>query len=72
MFAQIGLDPFPDDREHMAEREHFAVFRFVAYLAPTRVIAILLAAALVASDRLDMAVRVRADPHRTPRSKPAE
>jgi hypothetical protein len=63
---QIGLDALPDRRKNTAKSQHLAVFRLVADLAPPRVIAILLAAALVPSDRLDMAVWIGADPYRSP------
>src|SRR5690242_5648389 len=46
---QIGLDALPDRRKNTAKNQHLAVFRLVADLAPTRMIAVLLAAALVAS-----------------------
>jgi hypothetical protein len=63
---QIGPDPLPDGRQHPAESQHLAVFRLVADLAPTRMIAILLAAALVPTHRLDVAIGIGTDPHRGP------
>ena len=63
---QIGFDALPDRRQNPAKRQHLAVFRLVADLAPTRVIAVLLAAALVPSGRLDMAVWIGTDPYRSP------
>src|SRR5438270_2589708 len=63
---EIGFDALPDGRQNPAKRQHLAVFRLVANLAPTRVIAVLLAAALVPSGRLDMAVWIGTDPYRSP------
>ena len=60
------LDPGADQRQRPAEDQHLAVFRLVAHLAPARVIAVLLAAALVAPGRLDVPVRVGTDPHLGP------
>src|SRR5690349_17563794 len=55
---QIDLDTLADDRKDTAKSQHLAVLGFVADLAPPGVIAILLAAAIVASGRLNVAVRV--------------
>jgi hypothetical protein len=63
---QIGPDALPDCRKNTAKDQHLAVFRLVADLAPTRVIAVLLAAALVPSERLDMAAWIGTDPDRGP------
>ena len=60
---QIRFDAGADQRQRLGEDQQLAVFRLVAHFAPARVIAVLLAAALVAAGRLQMAVRVEADPH---------
>src|SRR5437763_6712051 len=60
--AQVLLDPLPEPGQCLAERQHAAEFGFVAYLAPSRMVAVLLPAASVPSGRLDMAVGVLGDP----------
>src|SRR5262245_40974374 len=58
-----------DARECLRERDETAVLHFVADLAPARVITILFAAARVATGRLQMTARIRADPHIGPRRR---
>src|SRR5262245_66222131 len=58
-----------DARERLRERDETAVLHFVADLAPTREITILFAAACVATGRLQVAARIRADPHIGPRRR---
>src|SRR5882672_11386562 len=65
--AHVALDALADLRKDLAELEHAAEFRRVARVAVQRVVAVLLATARVAGGGLDVAVRVRADPHVGPR-----
>jgi hypothetical protein len=58
-----------DARERLRERDETAVLHFVADLAPARVITILLAAPRVATGRLQVAARIRADPDIGPRRR---
>src|SRR6476620_7031605 len=63
---EVGVRPPPDRRQRVCERDHAVVLGLVAYLAPARVIAILLPAARVPASGLEMPARVRANPHITP------
>ena len=56
-------------RQGLAERDHFVVLGRVADFAPARVIVILLAAAGVFADGLNVAVSQRANPHVGPRRR---
>src|SRR5581483_4557300 len=67
--AQVALDALADLRKDLAELEHAAELRPVARVAVQRVIAVLLASARVARGDLDVALRVRADPHLGPRRR---
>ena len=60
--GEILLDLRADARQHAAEQQHLAVLRLVAHLAPARMVAVLLAPARIAPDRLQMAVGMAADP----------
>ena len=71
---KIPPDAPANARQGSGESREPPVLRFVARLAPALVIAVLLAASRVATGRLDVALRVRADPHAPPggwNSKPA-
>ena len=59
---EIGLDPLAQLRQRLAEVGAAIVFRRLLLLAEAGVIAILLAALVVIAGRLDMAVRVGAEP----------
>ena len=59
---EIGLDPLPELRQRLAKAPAAIIFRRLLLLAEAGVIAILLAALVVIADRLDVAVRVRAEP----------
>ena len=63
---QIGFDTGADQRQDASERQKLCVFRLVAHLAPARMVAVLLAPARVAAGRLQMTVRVGANPHLGP------
>ena len=67
--AQVAFGALPDGRQHLAQVEHVAKFRLVARIAITRMVAVLLAAAGIARGGLDMAFRIRADPHVGPRRR---
>jgi hypothetical protein len=54
---QVAVYPAPDFRQGLAEDDHLFVLVFVAHLAPTIMIAILFAAAIIASGRLNVAIR---------------
>ena len=60
---EVAAQSPPQLRERFAERDHAVELRVVAQHAPLRVIAVLLAPPRVAAGRLQMSVRVRADPH---------
>ena len=70
---EVGLHALPDPRQRRAELEHALELAGVARQPPVGVIAVLLAAARVASGRLQVAVRLRADPDlsRRPAESPA-
>src|ERR1051326_4864490 len=70
--AQMGVDALPDTRQHTAEHPHPVEFGFVPRLAPARMITILFASPRIATSRLDVPVRERADPHRCPRRRYGE
>src|ERR1700719_593802 len=70
--AQIRLDAVPDQRQCLAETEHMLEFGFVTHLTPARMVAVLLAPAGIAPDRLEMAIRVGADPHLCPGRRDGE
>jgi hypothetical protein len=53
-------------RQRLREADHPVVLRLVAHGAPVRVVAVLLASACVAPCRLQVAPRIRADPHVVP------
>src|SRR5690606_33095169 len=59
---QVLVDAAAYARQAFGEIHEAFIFRLVAHLVPFRVIEILLAAARIASRRLDMAARFRADP----------
>src|SRR5262249_6693608 len=61
--GQVLLDPPAEARQGPGEGDHAVVLRLVADLAPARVVAVLLAAAVVAPGRLEVAVGDGADPH---------
>ena len=61
--CQVILDPRPDLRQHFAEHQQLAVLAFVAHFAPARVVAILLPAACITADRLQMTIGPRTDPY---------
>ena len=56
-------------RQRLREADHPVVLRFVAHLAPLRVIAILLAPARVAPGRLQVTARIGTDPDVRPRRR---
>ena len=60
--ADVLFDARPDGGEHAAEDQHLRIFRLVPRLSPFRMVAVLLAAAGVAADGLQVAVAVGADP----------
>ena len=60
---QVLFHPRPDLRQCLAEEKHLSVFSFITHFAPARMVAILFAATCIASDRLEVAVRSRTDPH---------
>ena len=69
---QIDIDLGADARQHPTEQQHSAELGLVARLAPAGVIAVLLAPARIAADRLDVAVRTgRSTPPATPAGSPA-
>src|SRR5690606_26148139 len=59
----VSLHLGADAGEGTGEGLHAVELRLVAHRPPARMVAILLAAALVAPGRLQMAVRIRTDPH---------
>src|SRR6185437_13931290 len=61
--GQVGLDPGPQPRQRLAERQHPAVLRLVAGLAPLRVVAVLLASPRVAAGGLQVTVGNGTDPY---------
>ncbi len=65
--AHVGGRARANARQGLSERDQAAVFHFVAHLSPSRVITILLASARIAAGRLQVAVRIRADPNVRPR-----
>ncbi len=60
---EIPLHLRPDPRQYPAEQQHLPVFAFIADLTPTRMVAILLAAARIPPDRLQVPVRIGTNPH---------
>ncbi len=56
---EVGGNPGAQARKGFGEIRELAVLRFVADLAPSRVIAVLLAASRIAPGRLDVAERAR-------------
>src|SRR6202022_143491 len=70
--AQIRIDPLPDQRQCPAETEHVLELGFVTHLTPVRMVAVLLAPARIAPDRLKMATRVGADPPLCPGRRDGE
>ena len=65
----VLVDPLADLRQRRAEGDHPVVLGLVAHRLPSRVVAVLLAAARVAAGGLQVAVRRRADPHVRPRRR---
>src|SRR5207244_6509438 len=61
--GQVSLDVLADLRERLGKIEESGVLRLIPYLAPARMVAILLAASGVPSHRLHMPMGNRADPH---------
>src|SRR5438132_5061173 len=59
---EVAVGLFADLRQRLGEGEHAVVLDRVTDLAPTKVVAILLSPARVASCRLEMAARVGTDP----------
>jgi hypothetical protein len=51
---QIGFHPRSDQRQNPRKHQHLTVFCFVPHLAPSGVVAILLASSLIAPSNLDM------------------
>src|SRR6185295_16025770 len=66
---QVRRRSLADPRQGLGERDQTAVLDLVPHLAPFRVIAVLLAPAGVASRRLQMPTRVRANPDILPRRR---
>ena len=60
---EIAPQSPPQLRQRFAERDHAVEFRVVAQHSPFRVIAVLLAPSRVAPGRLQVPIRVHADPH---------
>src|SRR4051812_3574784 len=54
--AQIAVDPVPQVRQALGESDKARIFGTIALFGPLRMIAILLASALVPAGCLDMAV----------------
>src|SRR5437763_8832119 len=52
--------------KRLGKVDHLFVFRFIAGLPPAVVVAVLLSSAVVASDGLDVATRIGADPDSLP------
>src|SRR5690606_35975433 len=63
---EVRIDTLAYSRQRPAEIQYSMILRLVAYLAPSRVIAILLASSPISPGRLDMAGRKRADPYVCP------
>src|SRR5690606_8119370 len=60
--SELAFDRAPDHRQGRREGRHALELGLVAHLAPTAVIAVLLASARVAPRRLEVSARVAADP----------
>jgi hypothetical protein len=60
--GEVGIAAAPDARERSREGEHAVELLRAAPLVPVRVVAVLLAAAVIATGRLQVPVRPRADP----------
>ncbi len=58
----VGIEPRADLRQRPTENQHAVELVRVAHRAPLGVVAVLLAPAVVAAGRLDVAARMRADP----------
>lgn len=64
--AKVVLDPLANGWKSVAEVKHVLIFGFVADRAPERMVAALFSTARVATGRLEMTVRERANPDGTP------
>ena len=64
--AQVGIHARPDLRQCPREHQDPVELVGIADLPPLLVVAVLLAPARIASGRLEMAARMRADPHGGP------
>src|SRR4051794_19324511 len=60
---EVFLHALTNGGESLAELDHASVLGVVAYLAPARVVAVLLATFGVAPRCLDVTVRIGANPH---------
>ena len=60
--AKVAIGPAADPGQCPGELDQTAVLRLVSHLAPARVVSVLLAAASVATDGLDVATLDRRDP----------
>ena len=65
----VGVGLPPQRRQRGGEVEDAIVLGLVPYATPARVIAMLLAPARVSTGRLQVAARVRTDPHAAPRRR---
>src|SRR5581483_2168428 len=63
---QIAIDRAPDARQGLGEGDQALELVAVAHRAPGRMVAVLLAAALIAPGRQQMGLRIRADPDLLP------
>ena len=64
--AQVALEALAQERQHLAEFQHALELRLVARRPIVGVVAVLLAPARIRAGRLDMTVRVGADPDARP------
>ena len=64
--SHVLVDPVADAREGGGEGQKVVVLRLVADLAPATMVAVLLAPSSVTTDRLDVTVGERRDPHVSP------
>jgi hypothetical protein len=70
--AEVALEPATQRRERLREAHHVVELLAVAPRPPGVVVAILLAAGRVAARRLQVSVRIRADPDVLPRGRDRE
>ena len=59
---EVGVDVFPNRGQELPEAEQVRVLGGIAYVAPARVVHVLLASPGVATGREDVAVGARTDP----------